>query len=55
MPPEEMWGNDDLLGEWFDEVKIRRKSADNSPTERVPDPPPQGFTNNSLIDDLGLR
>lgn len=56
VPPEEMWGNDDALAEWFEEVKIRHKSAD-TPSERIPEPeePQQGFTHNTLIDELGLR
>lgn len=47
-----MWGNDHALEQWFAEVKIRRSSADNPATERIPEEPPQGFTRNALVDEL---
>lgn len=50
-PPDHIWGNDDLLRDWFDDVKLRRAHPDNQ-MERVPDEPAHGFTQNSLVDSL---
>lgn len=52
IPPENIWGNDDALEAWFEDIKIRRGNADSS-MERVPDPP-QGMTSNALVDELKM-
>lgn len=34
-PPELIWGNDDALTAWFEDVKFRREHPDNQPVEQV--------------------
>lgn len=36
-PPEEMWGNDDQLVSWFEEVKRQRANPDSTRMEPIPD------------------
>jgi pimeloyl-ACP methyl ester carboxylesterase len=48
-PPELIWGNDDRLIAWFDEVKFRRQNPDNSRMEPIPD-----MQQNDLSKRLGL-
>ena len=37
IPPEEMWGNDEQLIQWFEDIKARRASRDNPSMEPIPD------------------
>jgi len=37
VPPEEIWGNDDRLIKWFEDIKVRRANPDNSRMEPIPD------------------
>lgn len=36
-PPEEMWGNDEALIAWFEEIKRQRANPDSRGMEPIPD------------------
>jgi len=48
IPPQEMWGDDEALIRWFDDVKVRRENPGSS-MEKIPD-----MEDNELVNQLGL-
>jgi hypothetical protein len=48
IPPQEMWGDDDSLMKWFEDVKTRRQNPGVA-METIPD-----MEENELIQQLGL-
>jgi hypothetical protein len=49
IPPEEMWGDDEALMRWFDDVKMRRANPDSARMESIPE-----MNDNELTKQLGL-
>lgn len=50
VPPEEMWGHDEGLIQWFKDVKAKRENSSGSSTmETIPD-----MNENELTNQLGL-
>jgi hypothetical protein len=49
IPPQEMWGDDDALMRWFEDVKVRRQNPGSGPMETIPD-----MQENELTKQLGL-
>jgi hypothetical protein len=49
IPPQEMWGDDDALMRWFEDVKARRQNPGSGPMETIPD-----MQENELTKQLGL-
>lgn len=39
VPPEEYWGDDEAIGEWFEAVKQRRKNPDAVTDEKLEEVP----------------
>jgi len=48
IPPQEMWGDDDSLMKWFEDVKVRRANPGER-MEKIPD-----MEDNELVNQLGL-
>lgn len=48
IPPQEMWGDDETLIRWFEDVKARRQNPES--TETIPE-----MTDNELTKDLGFK
>jgi hypothetical protein len=48
VPPQEIWGDDDALMQWFEDIKVRRANPGSS-MEKIPD-----MQENELASQLGL-
>ena len=48
IPPQEMWGDDESLMRWFEDVKVRRANP-GAQMETIPD-----MQDNELVNQLGL-
>lgn len=49
VPPQEMWGHDEALTKWFEDVKRSRDSTGSPAMETIPD-----MNDNELTSQLGL-